>query len=56
MSKDPERCCVMVNGQRCTGKPLYKIGASGFCERHKPSPELVRERTKRNPDSLVPRV
>ena len=36
MSKDPERCCILKpDGTRCPNKPMYKIGASGFCEEHR---------------------
>jgi len=46
MSKDPERCCVVkAGGERCTGKPMYKIGRKGFCEQHKPTQKRTRELT-----------
>lgn len=36
MSKDPERCCILLkDGVRCEGKPMYKVGRRGFCERHR---------------------
>jgi len=43
MSKDPERCCIQVDGKRCANKPMYKIGRRGFCEQHKPTPQRTRQ-------------
>lgn len=44
MSKDPERCCIVnaTSGKRCENKPMYNIGARGFCEQHKPNREQTR--------------
>jgi hypothetical protein len=39
MSKDPARCSV----KGCTKKPLYKIGAKGYCAEHKPDAEQTRK-------------
>jgi hypothetical protein len=39
---EPKKCCeVLPDGKICGEWAMYKIGAKGFCERHKPKPRTV---------------
>ena len=38
---EPKTCCVVEDGKECGDWAMYKIGAKGFCEKHKPKRQTV---------------
>jgi hypothetical protein len=45
---DPKVCSATVHGKPCTNtKIFYKIGRKGFCENHKPTPQMLKDGNSR---------